>query len=258
MVELDGLAWRHAGQDAPLFSGLDARLPAGSAFALAGPNGAGKSTLLELVAGLRRPTGGSVRVRGEDPAGWAWAERSRRIGWLPQQVELILCADTVAEELALPLRARGWQPDAIAAAVARWLGRLGLAHVRSRFPHLLSRGERQRLALGTLLIAEPDLLLLDEPFAGQDAAQAETLGGLCRAHLAAAPGRAAVIATHDLEAARPWVDGVWRLEAGRLTVERLSAEAPLAVPAPPVAAPPATAPPAAVPPNPVAFARGGV
>ncbi len=231
LLELDGLTWRHAGQDAPLFSGVHARLAAGGALALAGPNGAGKSTLLQLIAGLRRPTGGSVRVSGENPAAWPWSERSRRVGWLPQQVELILSAESVAEELALPLRARGLKPDAIAAAVERWLERLGLAQARGRFPHLLSRGERQRLALGTLLIAGPDLLLLDEPFAGQDARQAAALGELCRAHLAAAPQRAALIATHDVEQVRPWVDGLWRLEAGRLTVAHPPGQAPLPAPA---------------------------
>jgi energy-coupling factor transporter ATP-binding protein EcfA2 len=224
---LEEVAWRNAGQDAPLFERVSAAAQPGSAILLSGPNAAGKSTLLELIAGLRVPSAGRVSLAGAPAGTLPWAQRSRRVGLLPQRADLILCARTVAAELALPLRARGLAPSRIRAAVAVWLERLELTEAAGRFPHLLSRGERQRLALGTVLIAEPRLLLLDEPFAGQDPAQAFRLGALCREFLAGDPGRALIVATHDVEPAVAWTDARWHLEAGRMTV---GAAGPVATP----------------------------
>jgi energy-coupling factor transporter ATP-binding protein EcfA2 len=215
---LRDVSFRHAGSPTPVFSGLTAQLGPGQAVALCGANGAGKSTLLELLLGLRRPSAGAVTLGGVPLHRLGWRARSRRFGYLPQRADLLLHAPTVAEELALALRWRGWAPQATAERVKEWLERLGLAAAAERFPHLLSRGERQRLALGAILIAGPDVLVLDEPFVGQDADQAARLLALCRTFLGEHADRSLLVATHDLD---PWGTAFpirWQLEQGRLAV----------------------------------------
>ncbi len=218
VLRLREVSFRHAAAPAPVFSGLTADVLPGQALALCGPNGAGKSTLLELLLGLRRPAAGTVTLEGVPVHRLGWGTRSRVFGYLPQRADLLLHAPTVEEELALALRWRGWTPAAAAERAAAWRERLGLSHAAGRFPHLLSRGERQRLALGAILISEPRVLLLDEPFVGQDEAQAARLVELCREFLAADPERCLLVATHDLD---PWGDTFpvhWHLAEGRLKV----------------------------------------
>jgi energy-coupling factor transporter ATP-binding protein EcfA2 len=192
----------------------------GAAILLRGANGQGKTTLLELIAGLHPPGAGRIERAGQAVHTLSWRARSRWVGYLPQRADLILCARTVADELALPLRARGHGAARIRETVAEWLERLHLTRHAGRFPHLLSRGERQRLALGTVLVAAPTLLLLDEPFAGQDPHQTRQIVNLLRAFLGEDPRRAVIVATHDEEPALAWAGAVWTLDRGRLSVEQ--------------------------------------
>jgi len=222
-LRLDAVSFRHADADRPLFAAVTAQVPPGRAVLLTGANGAGKSTLLELLLGLRRPASGAVTLDGVPVGRLSWRQRSGAFGFLPQRSDLILHAPSVLEELCVgPLR-QG-RPAAQARALAQpWLERLGLSHAAGRFPHLLSRGERQRLALGAVLINAPRLLMLDEPFAGQDPASARAVLGLCHDFLAADPARSLLLATHDLELAGAAFDEVWRLEDGALLLPPRSA-----------------------------------
>jgi energy-coupling factor transport system ATP-binding protein len=199
-----------------ILNGIDLCVPAGRRIALTGVNGAGKSTLLSLLVGLRRPTGGSVLVGGRPAHRLTWRERARRFGYLPQQAELVLHAPTVREELHFAPRQRGLSPAAADALADEWLAALRMGHAAERFPHLLSRGERQRLALAAVLAGEPDCLVLDEPFAGQDAGHMAALLALCERYLDQDSGRSIVVATHDLAAVHGWFDEVWSLAEGAL------------------------------------------
>jgi energy-coupling factor transporter ATP-binding protein EcfA2 len=224
VLESRGVRFRYRGQPRDVFRDLSARVLPGQAVAVVGANGAGKSTLLQLLLGLRKPASGELLLEGRPVHRLGWARRSELLGYVPQQSDLILHAPTVAEELALALRWRGAPPQAIRRAVGAWLEQLGLEREAERFPHLLSRGERQRLALGAVLIAEPQVLVLDEPLVGQDAVQRQALVALCRAFLAGRPRRCLVFSTHDGDDVPGLADVQWRLEAepgqlARLTVE---------------------------------------
>ncbi|MEE8395806.1 MAG: ATP-binding cassette domain-containing protein [bacterium] len=226
------VAFRYGERERPVLECGSAVLESGTAVALTGPNGAGKTTLLTLLLGLRRADGGSVSVRGQPVERLGWPQKARLFGYLPQQAELVLQASTVADELAMALR---WRGDGAAGAekkVGHWLALLGLEHAAGRFPHLLSRGERQRLAMGAVMIAGPPLLVLDEPFAGQDEQHLAELLGLCEAFLDEEPGRSLIAATHDFAPVAGFFDRRWRLEDGRLTVERLTGGRPAAAPPP--------------------------
>jgi Cu-processing system ATP-binding protein len=137
-------------------------LHAGETVALVGHNGAGKTTLIKLMLGLIRPSEGSVRVLGDDPAAGEFEGR-RAIGYLPENVSFN-AALTGRETLTFYARLKG-QPKA---SVARLLDRVGLAQAADRRVGTYSKGMRQRLGLAQALLGEPRLLLLDEPTTGLD------------------------------------------------------------------------------------------
>ena len=139
---------------------------AGEVLAVIGPNGSGKSTLLRVLGLLERPQAGQVLVAGRPvDARDALAER-RRMATVFQ--EPLLADTTVAANVALGLRFRGVGGADVERRVSRWLARLGIAPLAGRVARTLSGGEGQRVALARALVLEPEVLLLDEPFASLD------------------------------------------------------------------------------------------
>ena len=188
----------------------------GAAIALTGANGAGKSTLLALLLGMRKPGTGKVWVDGGEAGRLGWRRRARLFGYLPQQADLVLQAPTAVEELAFSLRWSGTGKAEAEQQARQWLTRIGLAEAAERPPHLLSRGERQRLTLAAVMIAGPRLLVLDEPFAGQDPAHLEWMTGLLGDYLAGDSARALLVSTHDFAGIGGLFTERWHLQGGRL------------------------------------------
>ena len=163
--------------------GLD--VARGEVVALFGRNGSGKTTLLRTLAGLAAPARGAVTTA-----------EGVRVAYVPQDPNSLLFAPTVAEELAATLRLLGRREPA---TVDAWLDRLDLSAVRDRHPRSLSGGERQRVAIAAVAVGGADVLLLDEPTRGMDAASRDALEHAVHAHAEA--GGAVVLATHDVELA---------------------------------------------------------
>jgi heme exporter protein A len=187
-LEALGLACERGGK--PLFAGVDARVPAGTALLLLGPNGSGKSTLLRALAGLHEPVGGTVRWQGR-PVKLRSAEWRTRLAYAGHKSghkdDL-----SVAENLALACALEG--ADAAAERTAA-LERAGLARRRVLPVKRLSQGQKQRLTLARLSLSRRPLWLLDEPAAALDADARALLGEILRAHLQR--GGVALVATHD-------------------------------------------------------------
>lgn len=139
-------------------------LPAGETVALVGHNGAGKTTLLKLMLGLIRPSAGSIKVLGEDPAAGEFAAR-RHLGYLPENVSFN-AALTGRETLAFYARLKREGSSTLAPL----LERVGLSHAADRRVGTYSKGMRQRLGLAQALLGAPRILLLDEPTTGLDPA----------------------------------------------------------------------------------------
>lgn len=151
-VHISGVAKSFAGQ--PVLRDVNLDVAAGEIVCLLGPSGSGKTTLLNLVAGLLAPDAGEI-------------DRPARIGYVFQEPRLLPWR-TVQENVAFGLKARGVAPAERAAIAAAYVERLGLAGVARSYPHQLSGGMRQRVALGRALAIDPELLLLDEPFKSLD------------------------------------------------------------------------------------------
>jgi energy-coupling factor transporter ATP-binding protein EcfA2 len=202
----------------PVLSGLDLAIEPGARVALLGPNGSGKSTAARLLVGLLRPTRGTVRVAGRDPARIAPRELARLAGYVTQDPERSFLAGTVEADLLLGLTPdeRGRAGD-VAAALGLPLDRFG-----ARNPFTLSGGEQRRLSLASQLVRRPGLLVLDEPTFGQDRRGYEGLLALVRARVEA--GTAVVAATHDLRFAADLGGRVVRLAAGRVAEDGHAAE----------------------------------
>jgi tungstate transport system ATP-binding protein len=185
----------------------------GEVLAVIGPNGSGKSTLLRVAGLLERPTAGRVSFRARVvDAGHALAER-RRMATVFQQP---LLADlTVAENVALGLTFRRVAAGPGEARVGRWLERLNITPLRDRRARTLSGGEAQRVALARALVVEPDLLLLDEPFAGLDepsrSALLPDLAAILRGDRVTT-----ILVSHDRAEAQALADRVAVLMRGRI------------------------------------------
>jgi heme exporter protein A len=195
---------------------------AGETVAVFGPNGAGKSTMLRLLAGLTTPTGGSLRLFEMDPAS---ADVRRRIGLVAHQS--FLYPDLTARE-NLRFYARMYRLDDAAERVEAWLGKVALLDVGDRPVRLFSRGMEQRLALARALLHDPEVVLLDEPWSGLDAAAADWLAGLLRElH---GRNRTILVATHDFERGLAVATRVLIVHRGRVAWDgRMDAQSAAAV-----------------------------
>jgi energy-coupling factor transport system ATP-binding protein len=167
----------------PVLHGVDLEVRRGEVVALLGRNGAGKTTLLRVLAGLLAPDAGRVEPRPPT-------------AYVPQDPNTLLFQATVRAEVRETLRLLGRSDDG---AVDRWLSALGLEDLADHHPRSLSGGERQRVAIAAVAVGGADLLLLDEPTRGMDAASRHALEQAIAEHCAA--GGAVVLATHDVELA---------------------------------------------------------
>lgn len=186
---------------------------AGEAILLAGPNGAGKTTLLRCLAGLARPTRGSVRLRGREVRPGDAASR-RHIGMVAHQTWL---HDDLTLRENFSFAARLYDlPEPKRAAMAA-LERAGLLARAGDLPPALSRGMQQRAAIARALLHRPDILLLDEPFSGLDAAACAGLRTTLAEIIAA--GGAAIVVSHQPEEVWEVATRVVALRAGRLALD---------------------------------------
>jgi manganese/iron transport system ATP-binding protein len=188
----------------PVLTHVDLDLRAGQRLALVGPNGAGKSTLIKSVLGLAQVLGGTAAVLGRTPA-----QARELTGYVPQIGSLDADFPVTAAQVVLMGRYRRigwWRPTrAVDRRMVRAaLDRVGLAGRAGQRFGQLSGGQRQRVLLARAIVAEPRLLLLDEPFNGVDVVSQEAIVAVLRELTAA--GTALVLSTHDLSVARDLAD----------------------------------------------------
>ena len=202
---LEGVTKRYGAVTA--LRAVDLELEAGAVTVLEGPNGAGKSTLLAILGTLLRPSKGTVRY---EPLGTDLARARTEIGWLAHE-SLCYPELTARENISLAARLHGVDPLGGWEAVA---GRVDITGLRDRTVGTLSRGQRQRVALGRALVHRPAVLLLDEPATGLDAASVSRLESVVQEERDL--GRLVVIVSHSAGMAARLADRIVRLERGRV------------------------------------------
>ncbi|MCV2532295.1 ABC transporter ATP-binding protein [Enterobacter wuhouensis] len=200
---------------------IDLHIDAGSVVALLGPSGCGKSTLLRLLAGLTQPAGGEIHFGERQVAkpGWSLPPEARDIGMVFQDYALWPHM-TVAQNVAFPLRMRNIPRQQRDVRVAQALSRVGLSAFADRKPAGLSGGQQQRVALARAIVAEPRVLLFDEPLSNLDSELRESLC-LEMATLLRQLGTTAVYVTHDRREAEILADRIVHLSAGSVAADRL-------------------------------------
>ena len=202
----------------PVLNGVSLAIGRGQFLALLGQNGTGKTTLAKNIAGLYRPSRGTIRLGGVDATSSAAHLRSGKVGYVFQYPDHQFVALTVADELAYGLRARQVPGPEVAARVDRMLEMFKLAARRDAPPYGLSMGEKRRLSVATMLILRPDVLILDEPTTGQDRHNTRALMDVLRRE-ARERGMTIIQITHDMEQAAEYADRVVVMDGGRIVFD---------------------------------------
>ena len=182
--------------------------------AVRGHNGSGKTTLGKLVAGLLRPSRGSVLLGGEDIARWPLGKIGGRVGYLFQEPARQIFAPKVLEELTFPLTLKGMDARRAGELARTMLARFEMETLADASTFSLSRGEKQRLAIAALLLSRPDFLVLDEPTTGLDARRRDILGGIIRG--LNEQGVGILLFSHDTSFVREHAAFGYRMAEGRI------------------------------------------
>lgn len=204
----------------PVFSGLDLAIPKGDFVAIMGPSGSGKSTLLNMLAGLDSPDSGALQIgsarldRMGEAARSAW--RGHNMGIVFQFYNL-LPALTAAENVELPLLLKPLSARARRARVDKVLDLVGLADRGRQYPALMSGGQQQRVGIARAIVADPALLLCDEPTGDLDRASADAVLAML-GFLNRELGKTIVMVTHDPQAAL-YANRTLHLDKGRFIEE---------------------------------------
>ena len=205
VVEIRRLAKHYVrgGQIVPVLTDISLDIAAGEFLALMGPSGSGKSTLLNLIAGIDKPSAGTLRVAGVDIAALDESEladwRARNIGFIFQFYNLMPVLNAV-ENVELPLLLTSLGAADRRARAAAALGMVGLADRLEHYPSELSGGQQQRVAIARAIITDPTQIVADEPTGDLDRKSAEDVLGLLD-RLNSELGKTIVVVTHDATAA---------------------------------------------------------
>jgi len=208
--------WFAYGERAVL-KNINLNIGRGEFIAVMGRNASGKTTLVKQLNGLLKPTKGRVRLGGVDTRKSTAADLSRRVGYVFQNPNDHLFADTVEDEIAFSLRNRGVDETKITKAVEGMLEEFELGRYRKSYPRNLSGGEKQRVALASVLVGQPEVIVLDEPTRGMDYVLKKKLVSYLDDYRR--KGNTVIMVSHDVETIAECAERVVLLSEGRVVVE---------------------------------------
>jgi putative ABC transport system ATP-binding protein len=205
LIRIRGLhkSYERGGQEIPVLMGIELDVAAGEFVALMGPSGSGKSTLLNLIAGIDKPTSGTIEIGGVDIATLSDAQlsdwRAARVGFIFQFYNLLPVL-TAFENIELPLLLTGLSARERRERVLQMLSLVSLADRADHYPNELSGGQQQRVAIARALVTDPQLIVADEPTGDLDRNTGQEVLTLME-RLVAELGKTIVMVTHDPKAA---------------------------------------------------------
>ena len=217
-LTLQQVSYRYPGGSRYALDGISGTFSAGKLYAVIGPSGSGKSTLLSLMAGLDRPTEGSLQLNGSDYRSLN-LDRCRRqeIAMIFQAFQLFPLL-TVLENVCFPMEANGVKQKEAKAKAKELLTSVGISEEQhKRYPANLSGGEQQRVAIARALSSGAGIILADEPTGNLDTANGNQVMEILP-RLAHEEGRCVIVVTHDMDIAAQ-ADEVWRMKDGALALE---------------------------------------
>jgi energy-coupling factor transport system ATP-binding protein len=196
----------------PMIQEVSLSVAAGEFIAIAGRNGSGKTTLTKLMMSLIKPSHGQLTFNGTDTRKYSPADMARHIGYVFQNPDRQIFRDTVAAEVAYGPEQLGFDQERTAAAVQQALAMTGLTGLAEMYPRVLSKGQKQKVAIASALAMQPKMLILDEPTSGQDAKERDHLLKLLVE--LNKQGIAIVLVTHDMEILARYVSRVVVMSRG--------------------------------------------
>ena len=217
-LTLQQVSYRYPGGSRYALDGISGTFSAGKLYAVIGPSGSGKSTLMSLMAGLDRPTEGSLQLNGSDYRSLN-LDRCRRqeIAMIFQAFQLFPLL-TVLENVCFPMEANGVKQKEAKAKAKELLTSVGISEEQhKRYPANLSGGEQQRVAIARALSSGAGIILADEPTGNLDTANGNQVMEILL-RLAHEEGRCVIVVTHDMDIAAQ-ADEVWRMKDGALALE---------------------------------------
>lgn len=215
-VRIENLCYRLE-DGSEILKNINLDIKSGDFLALLGHNGAGKTTLAGHLIGFYRPSFGRILINGKDIERYSTAQLSKKVGYLFQNPDSQIFMDSVIKEVRFGLENVGIPKEEIEKLVNESLETMELSAYKDRHPHSLSRGQRQRLAVASILALEPDLLVLDEPTTGQD--RGHILKFLNKIRELNKLGKTVILITHDMELVAEYAERVVVMKQGRILLD---------------------------------------
>ncbi|MBM7587239.1 energy-coupling factor transport system ATP-binding protein [Bacillus pakistanensis] len=217
VAKLEGVSFSYQ-KDKQILFDMNVNVNKGELLAIVGHNGCGKSTLMKNLIGLLKPSEGTVEINNKNTKKYKGQDIILDIGYVFQNPDNQLFCNTVEEEVQFGLKNRGYSKEVIREQVELAINTVGLQKKRKEHPFSLSRGERQRLAVATMLVSNPKIILLDEPTTGQDDQSLTALLTLME-KLVKENGSTVVMITHDMEVVAQYASRVLVIDAGKIVLE---------------------------------------
>jgi energy-coupling factor transport system ATP-binding protein len=217
VLKVENLTYHYPVHGIEALRGIDLHIAGGEFIALLGQNGSGKTTLAKHLNGLLKPSSGQVLVDGKPTTRYPRRELARRVGYVFQNPDHQIFAKTVWEEVGFGLKMLGESPGRMEERVGKALEAVGLSGYETRMPFTLTKGERQRVAVASVLAAQPQVILLDEPTTGLDPVQQRgMMEMLVRLNQA---GHTILIITHSMEIAAAYADRTVVMKGGSILLD---------------------------------------
>ncbi|MGC8850071.1 MAG: energy-coupling factor ABC transporter ATP-binding protein [Candidatus Bathyarchaeia archaeon] len=212
VVEVKGLWFRY--DERWILRGVDMEVSEGELVAIVGQNGCGKTTLVKHFNGLLKPVRGTVLIEGVDTREATTAQLARRVGYVFQDPSSQIFSNTIYDEVGFGPKNIGVPPMEIDGRVREALGKVGLTKPPETQPYSLSMGEKERLAIASVLSMNPKLLILDEPTTGQDYRTCRAIMRIAKEY--AEKGGAVVMISHDMDLVCEWSSRVIVMHKGEI------------------------------------------